>query len=99
MIRDAKGDNIGSSKEIRGNESGVPAEMEFRIFRFRSARSHLRARKDESNNRYNGFLMEYCYCLYDVLTRFFGYRIVTSFLEEDLIYCLNTSCDITLGNW
>lgn len=36
VIRDAKGDNIGSTKEIRGNESGVPAEMEFRIFRFRS---------------------------------------------------------------
>lgn len=39
VIRDTKGDNIGSTKEIRGNESGVPAEMEFRIFRFRSASS------------------------------------------------------------
>lgn len=55
VIRDAKGDNIGSTKEIRGNESGVPAEMEFRIFRF----SHLRARKGKLNNGYNGLLIEY----------------------------------------
>lgn len=60
VIRDTKGDNIGSTKEIRGNESGVPAEMEFRIFRFRSATSHLNARKDKPDNGYNGLLIEYC---------------------------------------